>query len=169
MQRFLIFIWIIVIVTSCARSVSPGKESGYSEDISLYRPVYPDPLPDSVTSSYYSDSSKDPKFTPPDSSITKGLDSLIDSIATYTRSRGYYTLYTIQVYTGTDSNAANEAKSLVYENFEELLPKLEYKQPIFKVKVGMFYERFDAQKELLELKKIFPRAILIPERIYPDK
>jgi len=148
--------------------VTPGRETGYSEDISLYRPVYPDPLPDSIYTRDI-DSSKDMKYVPPTSSITSSLDSLLDSIATYTRSRGYYTIYTIQVYTGINNKDANEAKSLIYDNFADLIPKLEYQQPIFKVKVGLFYDKLDAQKELIELKKIFPGAIIIPERIYPDR
>ena len=168
MSTKITFLILFFILVSCANKVSPGKVSGYSEDISLYRPVYPDPVEDSVFFET-NDTSIEYAHVPVLSSITNELDSLIDSIATYTRSRGYYTIYAIQVYNGTSSKDANDAKAAVYSNFQHLIPKLEYLQPIFKVKVGLFYEKFEARKELGKLKKIFADAIIIPERIYPNR
>ncbi len=64
--------------------------------------------------------------------------------------------------------AANEAKSMVYKMLPDSFPQLTYQQPNFKVKVGKFYTRFDAQKTFTEIKREFPRAIVIPERIVID-
>jgi len=163
-KQFCYFI-LLAIIGSCAAKVGSQTQSpSYSEDISLYRPVYPDPPID--TGDHAMDEVEKIIYVEPVASITAGLDSLLDSIATYTRSRGYYQVYTIQIYNGTSSSSANDAKALAYREFSDLIPELEYKQPIFKVKVGTFYERLDAQKTLEKIRKVFPNAILIPERVY---
>jgi len=167
-MRVSIFFLLFLILAACSSKVNPGKESGYVEDISLYRPIYPDPLEDSILFETEEFAVDYPKV-PEESSITAGLDSLLDSIAAYTRSRGYYTIYTIQVYNGTSSKEANDAKAAIYSNFEELIPKLEYLQPVFKVKVGLFNEKLEARRELEKIRRIFPGAIIIPERIYPNR
>jgi hypothetical protein len=156
---------LLALIGSCASKVgSQTQSSGYSEDISLFRPMYPDPQTD--TGSYPLAEVEQLTFVEPTASIAADLDSLLDSIASYTRSRGYYQVYTIQIYNGTSSTAANDAKALAYREFSDLIPVLEYQQPIFKVKVGLFYERLDAQKTLEKMRKVFQNAILIPERVY---
>jgi len=42
---------------------------------------------------------------------------------------------------------------------------LEYNQPKFRVRVGSYYSRLEAQKDLTRLKKAFSNAILVPEKI----
>jgi len=47
----------------------------------------------------------------------------------------------------------------------DLNGELEYNQPKFRVRVGNYFSRLEAQKDLLRLKRPFPNAILVPEKI----
>ena len=156
---------LVVILLGCAtKPGSQSQSSGYAEDLTLYRPHYPDPIPD--TMKYDVVEREEVKFVEPTLAITAELDTLLDSIASYSRSRGFYTVLTIQIYNGTSSEEANEAKATAYKEFPDLFPKLVYNQPIFRVTVGKYLERIDANKMLRDLKRVFPSATLIPERIY---
>lgn len=156
---------LITALYSCASKVgTQSQSSGYSEDLTLYRPLYPDPKPDTFT--YEVIEKEEITFVEPEHSITNELDSLLDSIAAYSKSRGFYQVFAIQIYNGTSSTEANDAKRLSYKEFPDEIPVLEYNQPIFRVKVGRFLERIDANKQLNEFREVFPNAILIPERVY---
>ena len=50
----------------------------------------------------------------------------------------------------------------------DLEPELVYNQPNYKVKVGKFLTRLEAQPLFTQLKKEFDNAIVAPERIYID-
>ena len=40
-----------------------------------------------------------------------------------------------------------------------------YAQPNFRVKVGKYYTRIDAQRDYVAVKKYFPTAIVIPDKV----
>lgn len=56
---------------------------------------------------------------------------------------------------------AVNAKSTVYANFPELKAYLVYQTPYFKLKVGNFKERKDAEVYQEKLKKFFPKGVFI--------
>ena len=66
---------------------------------------------------------------------------------------------------GTSSEEAKISKGKVYSILSDEKPVLKYEEPSFKVKVGKFYSRLEAQKTFAQLKRKFPNAIIIPERI----
>ena len=51
------------------------------------------------------------------------------------------------------------------ELFVDLDAKVSYRQPNFRVKGGKFISRLEANRVYNEVKKDFPRALLIPERL----
>ena len=64
------------------------------------------------------------------------------------------------------------AKTKVYNNFPELKAYLIYQSPYFKLKVGNFRERKDAEDYQQKLNKYFPRGVFIMNDIIevkPDK
>ena len=72
--------------------------------------------------------------------------------------------FTIQLYYGDKGNANSVLKR--YQNLFSSWPaSIEYETPNYKVWVGNFNSRFDADRALLEVIKKFPSAfILKPER-----
>ena len=78
----------------------------------------------------------------------------------------YVNGYSIQVYSGSSSSEAYAARDTARVVLPEIRTDVEYKQPIYKVRVGRFTERLEVQRTLLQLKPKFPDAISVPQRIY---
>ena len=162
---------LILLISGCAGTVPKQTAPKYEEDLSSFRTTYQykiqaqnkDTVVDNrINSSLISDSLGTAL------NIKSKLDKFLDTVSFNSRRIGYIQGYTIQVYTGNSRQEANEAKSTVYKMLPDSFPQLIYQQPNFKVKVGKFYTRFDSQKIFMQLKRKFPRAIVIPERIVVD-
>ena len=162
---------LILLISGCAGKVPKRTAPKYEEDLSSFRTAYQykdqPQVKDSVVennleTSLISDTLRTTL------NIKSELDLFLDTVSFNSRRLGYIQGFTIQVYTGNSREAANEAKSQVYKMLPDSFPQLLYQQPNFKVKVGKFYTRFDAQKTFNQLKREFPGAIVIPERIVID-
>jgi hypothetical protein len=57
------------------------------------------------------------------------------------------------------------AKKKMQEEVPNMNANLQYLQPKFKVTVGKYFTRLEAQRDLQFLRRKFPNAILVPERI----
>ncbi|WEK35752.1 MAG: SPOR domain-containing protein [Candidatus Pseudobacter hemicellulosilyticus] len=80
--------------------------------------------------------------------------------------------FRIQVVNTNDRNKAFAAKTRVYQNFPELKAYLLYKAPFYKLKVGNFRERAEAEEYLDAIKQHFPGGVyIVPDTIEvsPDK
>lgn len=85
--------------------------------------------------------------------------------------------YRIQVINTSDRTAAINAKTKVYQLYPELKAYLLYQAPYFRLKVGNFKERKEAEEYLKMLSKEFPRGVNIvrdtievkPEKAEGDK
>jgi len=158
---------LILFASSCS-TVKPGKtktnakKSTYSEDLTTYRPepIVVDELPtDSVSSQIITDT----VYT----DVTSKLNTVLDTAAIYARStQKYIDGFTIQVYGGSDRSLAKDFRLNLIRNFPETEPRTVFEQPNYKVRVGQYYTRLEAQHLFTQVKQVFPRAILIPARIY---
>ncbi len=153
------------ILAGCKTSVvSTSSTDNYQEDLSVLRPdlttVARAPENTQTTSTTSST-----QYTSVDMSIAEELDSINRIIIQRNSEKKYVDGYTIQIYTGNDNEAAREAKEHSLLMFPELEPVISYNQPTFKVKVGSYHNRLEAHRVFESLKKEFPYALLIPERI----
>ncbi|MFM8849375.1 MAG: SPOR domain-containing protein [Cytophagales bacterium] len=97
--------------------------------------------------------------------VNEKIDAVLDSIDRFNLTRKFVDGYTIQIYSGQkQEQALNAQKRLVEEN-TRYVASVQYQQPKFRVTVGKYFTRIEAQKDLLALKKIFPSASLVPDRI----
>ena len=156
---FILGVSLIVFYGCSPKVVTQTSVEEYNEDLSAIRP----PI-DSVEKEVTSELVKAP-YTAPGFDDTKKLDALIDSISTDNLNKKVR-YYTIQVYVGNSREQANEIRTKVYSIIPEETPKLEYSQPNFRVKVGMFESRLDAHKTFTLLKNTFPGAVLVSEKSY---
>ena len=69
--------------------------------------------------------------------------------------------YRLLVINTNNRDEAVAAKSKVYTYFPELKSYLIYQSPYFKLKVGNFKERKEAEEYLERLKKYFPKGVFI--------
>ncbi|MGO4913303.1 MULTISPECIES: SPOR domain-containing protein [unclassified Leeuwenhoekiella] len=72
--------------------------------------------------------------------------------------------YKIQLYYGTVTGA-NSVHSKYKSRYDEWEPKIVYESPNYKVWVGNFRNRLEADRALLQVQKLFPNAFVMkPER-----
>ena len=80
--------------------------------------------------------------------------------------------YRIHIFSNLGSDARDQmqtAQTRFYELFPEIPIYREYKSPYFKVYVGDFRTRVDALKEFNRIKRYFPSAFIVPDKInYPE-
>jgi hypothetical protein len=69
--------------------------------------------------------------------------------------------FRIQVINTNDRNAAIAAKTKVYQLYPELKAYIQYQSPYFRLKIGNFKTRQEAEEYLTSLSKDFPSNLFI--------
>lgn len=159
-------ILFLATVVGCS-PVTTGSMTGieaYSEDLSVHRPKIENAL--DIQSDTSSAIIEEVTYPQPEFDVTENLKVVLDSIDRIKATRTFVDGFTIQVYSGINSEEAKIARGKVYTILEDSSPSLKYEEPNFKVKVGTFYSRLEAQKTYSEIKTHFPKSIVIPKRIY---
>ena len=163
-----ILIWCIVIIwmAGCASpkntTVSSSKDPAYSEDLSIWRPKAEAPVENTNT---VSAPPKQTQYMEPKYAVNKKLDTVLDSINRYNVAKEFIDGFTIQSYAGLKREDALNAKKNLASSLPDLSSEVEYAQPNFRVKVGKYYSRIDAQRDYIAVKKYFPNAIVIPDKV----
>lgn len=167
-QIVLLVAFIGFVNASCARRVATAPYAGsgpsvYDEDLSLVRPRYKEVV------------TPDPSVRKPAEikrvvsdralHVNHDLDAVLDTIAVNNRSIRYANGYRIQIYVGNERRDADAAKLFTYQSFPEILPYVSFSQPTYRVKVGDFMNRIDAERYLQQFKQQFTAAIIQAERI----
>lgn len=97
--------------------------------------------------------------------ITEELNQLTDEVADRNKTVKTVQGFTVQVYSGTSREKAEQVQRQVYHVVPDVQPEIKYMQPNYKVQVGKFVERLEAQKTYSMLKQEFPSSLIIPDRI----
>jgi SPOR domain len=152
--------------TSTTQSPSKKNEKVYEEDLSIYRPKFksanepntqtPDSQPVQASKSSISDSPLH---------VNKKLDAILDTITMRNKSVKFTNGFRIQIYVGNDRKSADDAKIYTYQKYPEIFPYLSYQQPIYKVKIGDFLNRMDAERYYSDIKDLYPSAMILPDRV----
>ena len=169
MQTFRLFGFVVLLILAGCKpqktiTTSGTQGSKYSEDLSIWRPKVELPKD---SAGYTTSSNKTPKknsTTPARFAVNSQLDAVLDSIARINHSRRSVEGYTIQIYSGNKEGAL-QAKKQLARVLPEINADLNFVTPTFRVKAGRYYTRMDAQRDFLSIKKHFPNAIVIPDRI----
>ncbi|MDX1628326.1 MAG: hypothetical protein R3345_06485 [Fulvivirga sp.] len=165
------YIYLLVVLfgmgmVGCAPSVTPSATEDYSEDLSSMRPTIEQITFDIDTLTDIEDEPVDEtSYVEPTHDVTGSLNAVIDSIAKLRQDIRYLDGYTILVYSGTSSEQAQIAKGKVHSIIDDSNPSLRFEEPNFRVKVGEYFSRLEAQEDYALLRKEFPKSIIIPARI----
>ncbi|OFY65546.1 MAG: hypothetical protein A3H98_02705 [Bacteroidetes bacterium RIFCSPLOWO2_02_FULL_36_8] len=164
-----LYLFVLLFCISCAgtqtqtSSNSTGKKNtggsyGYNEDITGLRQKYPDAKNSSKSVAVYK---APPLNTQYDDS--KEVDSLIQVRPNNEEqvTQGYRVL----VFSGSDRTEAMEKRKLASKIIPDVTTYLFYNQPYFKVKIGDFLTRIEAQQIYNLAKKDFPEALIISDKI----
>lgn len=152
-----IFFFLLAIGCQAQRSTKP-----YYEDLSSLRPKVKFEAEATV------DSVKIRKTVSPipvQYAVNKKVDAVLDSIDRFNLTRKFVDGFTIQIFSGQKRDEALNANKRMAELVPDLKANVQYQQPKFRVTVGKYFTRLEAQKDLYRLKRIFTNAILVPERI----
>lgn len=111
-----------------------------------------------VVTTYNEDSTisitKDPRF-----------DQLIDKQKKQNQANPTMPGYRIQIYFGGVRQKATEVKLEIQSKYPGVPAYLTYAQPNFKVRIGDYRNRFEAQKFLKEIEGMFPTSFIVPEDV----
>jgi hypothetical protein len=170
MRQLLVILLSSVLLAGCASKVTTTASSGagkYSEDLSVWRPetkekkdtVKTNPTttgPERVRTNQYVEARY---------AVNDQVDTVLDSIYKENLSKGFIDGYTIQVYSGIKREDALNVKKKMSQTLPELESDVQYRQPNFRVRAGKYLNRLEAQQDYLAVKRYFPNAIVIPDRI----
>ncbi len=150
--------FLLITLGCVAQRANTGT---HYEDLSRVRPKFAMPV-DSIKKA---ETQKSKTAVVPTRNINAKVDFVLDSIDRLNGLRKFVEGYTIQIYSGQNREDANSAKKKMVDEHTGLKADLQYIQPKFRVSVGNYFSKLEAQKDLMRLKPLFPNAILIPEKI----
>jgi SPOR domain len=152
--------------STTTQSPSKKNEKTYEEDLSIYRPKFKSA---NETDTQASDSqpvqASKPTISDAPLHVNKKLDAILDTIAMRNKAVKFTNGFRIQIYVGNDRKSADDAKIYTYQKYPEIFPYLSYQQPIYKVKIGDFLNRMDAERYYSDIKDLYPSAMILPDRV----
>jgi hypothetical protein len=73
--------------------------------------------------------------------------------------------YRIQIYFGGNRQKASEVKLDFNGRYPDIAAYISYQQPNFKVRIGDYSSRYEAQKFLKEIDGIYPTCFIVPDEV----
>lgn len=157
---------LLILQASCVaqQSGTASLNGSYTEDLTVVRPSYEGEKIDS--SEVQSTHVKQNQMVVTANTVNAKVDMVMDSLDKLNQLRRYADGYTIQIYSGPKREDALGTKAKMVKAIgDDLEADIQYTQPKFRVTVGSYFSKLEAQKDLMRLRDYFPNAILIPEKI----
>ncbi|MEX1239453.1 MAG: SPOR domain-containing protein [Cyclobacteriaceae bacterium] len=167
MRQLIILLFGSVLIFGCASRITTGTSAGagkYSEDLSVWRPEATKVV-DSAKTTTTPERTRTNQYVEAKYAVSGEVDTILDSIYTENRERGFVDGYTIQVYSGVKREDALNVRKKLSQSLPDLESEVQYRQPNFRVRTGQYFSRLEAQKDYLAVKRHFPNAIVIPDRV----
>ncbi len=159
MKNYTILIFIVFFsckIQSNNSSIN-NNQKGYFEDLSYTRDTKKN-----ISKSNFILSNNNNTTVP---TIINELDSVLNIIKYENKKNNYIEGFTIQLYLG-DNRVLAEETEIKLNKLDSLTERITiFTQPNYRVKVGKYYNRFNANRDYNKFKKTFPNAIIIPEKI----
>lgn len=174
-MRLVVFLASVLLLVACGPKVPTTTTSNtpsdgkYSEDLAPLRAgvATQDTARNSTTVKNSTDTKRDPsKYVESRHAVNNSIDVVLDSIDRINQSFGLVDGYTIQLYSGVKREEALEVKKQAATLLNGFDADVQFVQPNFRVRAGKYINRLDAHKDFMAVKKFFPNAIIIPERIH---
>jgi hypothetical protein len=164
-----ILILLLFTVFACAKKNIPVTEqkqenhADYSEDLTEFRAMLdPKDLKNEVETT---GSNQAVAMTNEPLYVNDKIDAILEKKAKKNRAIKYANGFRIQLYVGRERKIVDDAKVHIYQTYPNINPYLTYSLPIYKLKVGDFLTKADAERFLNQIKDSYPDAIIIGEKI----
>lgn len=156
-------VYMVMIGCASTQSTSTTSSAKYSEDLAQWRPSFEEGA--STTDKPITETPAKKEYVEPRYAVNQQLHSVLDSIDRINLSRKLIDGFTIQIYSGQKKEDALSTKRTIDQAMPELNAEMTYVQPTFRIKAGRYYTQLDAQKDYVAIKRYFPNAILVPDKI----
>jgi SPOR domain len=134
----------------------------YEEDLSGVRPRY------QIATKTASAPAKKPEIKRVNDQslhVNRQLDAALDTMAVRNRAIRFAAGYRIQIYVGNVRTDADAARLFIYQTYPELNPYTTFTQPTYRVKIGDFMNRMDAERYLQQLRSQYPTSVILADKI----
>ena len=165
MASLMISLVLLNIACAVQQSTSNSSAETHAEDLRMERIKFEEEPKKDVSAANVPESKDPHKNIPATQTVNVKVDSVLDSLDRLNQYRTFVDGFTIQIYSGQNREEAIGAKSKMVMEANDLDASVQYTQPKFRVTSGQYYSKLEAQKDLLRIRKLFPNAILIPEKI----
>ena len=135
------------------------RRKPYSEDLKPLRPVFSAPVEKAEPAT------KPVERTSAAFTVNEKVNGVLDSIDRFNSTRMFTDGFTVQIYSGQKKQEALDVNKTLAESALGLTADIQFVQPKFRVIVGRYYTRLEAHRDLYRLRKLFPDAIIIPEKV----
>lgn len=168
MKKHFIFLLLLAIF-SCAKKAVPVTEqkqenqADYAEDLTEFRAML-EPK-DLKTETEAIGSNQAVAMTTEPLYVNDKIDAILEKKAEKNKAIKYANGFRIQLYVGRERKIVDDAKVYIYQTYPNINPYLTYSLPIYKLKVGDFLTKADAERILNQIKDSYPDAIIISEKI----
>ena len=158
----------LIFGSSCASSSArnaggndAGRAAGktkVTEDLSEYRPKYP-----------AADAAETAARVEPANHVNDKVAVLMDTVASVNKNIKYAQGYRILAYNGSERQTVMNLRKSIIARVPDEKDYLTYQQPNFRLKVGDFFSRIEAQQVLNQLSDLIPNAQIVQEQININK
>lgn len=156
----------IFLLAGCAGSKSAtggnnAKNTTLVEDFSAFRPKFP-------AVSDANNTTVAETITPavaPAHHVNNRVNALLDTVANANKAIRYAQGFRILAYTGTERKSAMDLRKALIDRIPEERDYLQYQQPTFRLKIGDYLSRIEAQQVLSRIQDITPNAMIISDQI----
>lgn len=173
--NFPAFIFLFLVMSACVVTAGTSgtdaraKDSAdnvKAEDLSRYRPKFTTPA---VITKVKESPSANP-FTPlpgsaPTHHVNDRVEALVDTIAILNKSVRFAKGFRILAYSGMERKAAMDIRAAIVNRVPDERDYLQYKQPNFRLKIGDYFTRLEAQQVFQQIKDITPNAMIVADQI----
>ena len=157
----LILSLIILFSTGCASSsasstdktVKSGGKDKVVEDLSVYRPTY------------NTETATTTARVEPTNHVNRKVAVLMDTVASVNKNIKYAQGYRILAYNGSERQTVMNLRKSIARRVPEVKDYLTYSQPNFRLKVGDFFSRVEAQHVLNQISDLIPNAQIVEDQI----
>lgn len=176
-KRVCILAFISIVMFSCGKKFTPTQKNDtnlsaltdYDEDLSAVRPKY-EPKPVVAVTPKKVETPTRPQTNSSNSNllpmnINARVDAVLDTMANRNKNIRYVQGYRIQLYVGNSRKEAEEAKGFMYSRFPELNAYMTFSQPTFRLKVGDFISKIDAERYHAQMKEVYSASMVVQDRI----
>jgi hypothetical protein len=132
-----------------------------AEDLSRYRPKFT--LPDPVAGQPAGEGLA--AGITPTHHVNDQVAALLDTVANHNKAVRYAKGYRILAYSGSGRKAWSDMRDAIVKRVPEERDYPIYTQPNYRLKIGDYFTRVEAQQVLLRIKDIAPHAMIISDQI----